>query len=157
MFAKLFSRPGSPDTSRNRTGETQADEQESLAHAAAMLFFEVAWADHDITSDECARIDACLQDLFGISQGSAQRLAAAVHTEHAQATSIYPFTRRVKDSLSADERYRLMVALWQIALADQNLASYEESAIRRISELLHVSHSGFIRAKREARDLRKST
>lgn len=145
MFAKLFSRPGVD------SDETEVDEGESLAYAAAMLLFEVAWADHEITPEELARIDASLQSLYGVSQGAAQRLAERVRIEHVRATSMYPFTRKVKDTLNADDRYQLMVALWQLALADEDLGTYEESAIRSISELLHVSHRDFIRAKLEAK------
>lgn len=147
MFAKLFSHLEA------NTPETEVDERESLAYAAAMLLFEVAWADHEITPEELVRIDASLQSLFGVSQGSAERLAERARIEHVQATSMYPFTRQVKEALNADERYKLMVALWQLALADEALGTYEESAIRRISELLHVSHGAFIRAKLEAKRL----
>lgn len=151
MFAKLFSRHESDAT------ETQAQERESLAYAAAMLLFEVAWADHEITPEELLRIDASLQALFHVSPGSAARLAERAQIEHLDATSMYPFTRKVKDALDAKERYELMVALWRLALADADLGTYEESAIRRIAELLHVSHSAFIRAKLEAKRLQELT
>ena len=145
MFSKLLARLGTD------VEEAEEDPSESLAYAAAMLLFEVAWADHDISPEEIARIDASLQSLFGVTQGVAKRLAERARIEHLDATSLYPFTREVKAALSAQERYRLMVALWRIALADETLANYEESAIRSISELLHVSHKDFIRAKLEAK------
>ena len=151
MFAKLFS-SDEPDSA-----ESEVDEQESLAYAAAMLLFEVAWADHEITPEELLRIDASLQSLFGVTQGTAQRLAERARIEHVEATSMYPFTREVKDALDADERYILMVALWQLALADEDLGTYEESAIRSIAELLYVSHRNFIRAKLEAKRLQGSS
>lgn len=150
MFAKLFTRD-EPDSAK-----TEVDEQESLAFAAAMLLFEVAWADHEVTPEELARIDASLQFLFGVSQGTAQRVAERARIEHVEATSMYPFTREVKDALNAEERYKLMVALWRIALSDEDLGTYEESAIRSISELLYVSHRDFIRAKLEAKRLQGS-
>ncbi len=151
MFAKLFSRD-EPDSA-----ESGVDERESLAYAAAMLLFEVAWADHEITPEELLRIDTSLQSLFGVTKGTAQRLAERARIEHVEATSMYPFTRRVKDALDADERYKLMVALWQLALADEDLGTYEESAIRSMSELLYVSHRNFIRAKLEAKRLQGSS
>ncbi len=145
MFAKLRAHFAAD------TLESEADTSESLPLAAAMLLFEVAWADHDISSQEIDRIDASLQSLFGVSHGVAERLAEQARVEHVKATSIYPFAREVREALDADERYQLMVALWQLALADELLATYEESAIRRISELLYVSHRDFIRAKLEAK------
>ena len=148
MFAKLAAR-------LNRDGPEsfpKDDDQASVAHAAAMLLFEVAWADHEVTQAEIERVDASLQTLFGLSAGVAGELAEQVRSEHSEATSIYPFAREVKDCLNAEERYRLMVALWRLALADREIAPYEEAAIRSISELLYVSHSNFIRAKLEAKN-----
>jgi len=145
MFDKLRARFGSD------APDSEADASESLGFAAAMLLFEVAWADHDISEEEVMRIDASLQSLFGISQDVTKRLAECARREHEDAISIYPFAREVKESLNAAERYQLMVALWRIALTDEALADYEESAIRRIAELLYVSHRDFIRAKLEAK------
>lgn len=149
MFAKLtahLNRDATEPLSEN-------DNQASVAHAAAMLLFEVAWADHEITSAEIERVDSSLQNLFGLSAGVAAELAERVRGEHSEATSIYPFAREVRDCLDAEERYRLMVALWRLALADREIAPHEEAAIRGISELLYVPHSGFIRAKLEAKAL----
>ncbi len=145
MFSKLRTH-FAPDTL-----ESKADTSESLPLAAAMLLFEVAWADHDISSEEIDRIDASLQSLFGVSHGVARRLAEQARVAHIEATSIYPFAREVREALDQGERYQLMIALWRLALADELLATYEESAIRRISELLYVSHRDFIRAKLEAK------
>ena len=149
MLAKLFQRTGSGSDAP----EIGTDPEASLPYAAAMLLFEVAWADHDISPDEIQRIDTSLQSLFGVSPGVAKQLAERARIEHVDATSIYPFTREVTGALDADQRYKLMVALWRIALADQALAVYEESAIRSIAELIHVSHRDFIRAKLEAKRL----
>lgn len=135
--------------------EPLAKEQDTVAHAAAMLLFEVAWADHEIKPEEISRVDASLQSLFGLSPGVAQDLAERARSEHREATSIYPFTSEVKQYLNAEERYRLLVALWRLALADQEVAAYEEASIRSISDLLHVSHRDFIRAKLEAKRLAK--
>jgi uncharacterized tellurite resistance protein B-like protein len=41
--------------------------------------------------------------------------------------------------------------MWRIAFADEKLNKYEESLIRQVAELIHVSHRDFIRAKHAAR------
>lgn len=149
MFAKLLASLGAD------APEVEADESDSIAFAAAMLLFEVAWADHDISEEEVRRIDASLCALFGLPEGVATRLAERARIEHVDATSVYPFVQKVRDALNAEQRYRLMVALWQIALVDEAIRDYEESAIRRIAELLYVSHRDFIRAKLEAKKARR--
>jgi len=45
----------------------------------------------------------------------------------------------------------------EIAFADGNIDKYEENLIRRVSDLIYVSHSDFIRAKISARDQGKAT
>mgnify|MGYP003316830790 CR=1 FL=1 len=43
-----------------------------------------------------------------------------------------------------------MTALWQVALADDYLDKYEESIIRKISDLIHLRHSEYIQCKANA-------
>ena len=45
-----------------------------------------------------------------------------------------------------------MTALWQVALADDYLDKYEESIIRKISDLIHLRHSEYIQCKSNARN-----
>jgi len=41
----------------------------------------------------------------------------------------------------------LIEKLWQVAFADHQLDKHEEHVIRRISDLIHVSHSDFMKTK----------
>ena len=41
----------------------------------------------------------------------------------------------------------LIKNMWEVAYADGNLDRYEEHLIRRVAELLYVSHSDFIKTK----------
>ena len=41
--------------------------------------------------------------------------------------------------------------MWAIAYADGDLDKYEEYIIRKVADLLHVSHSDFMHAKHTAR------
>ena len=41
----------------------------------------------------------------------------------------------------------LIEQIWRIILADDDVDKYEEHLVRRIAELLYVSHRDFIRAK----------
>jgi uncharacterized tellurite resistance protein B-like protein len=49
---------------------------------------------------------------------------------------------------------QLVAQFWQIAYADGVIDKYEEAAIRKVSDLLYVPHSDFIRAKLSAQALR---
>lgn len=118
--------------------------------AAAMLLFEVAWADHQLTQDEVDSMVAALESLFDIGEAAARALADRAIETHQSETSIYPFTRDINEVLTQDEKNDLITTLWRLALADQIVDKYEEHAIRRIADLLYVPHREFIRAKQRA-------
>ena len=64
-----------------------------------------------------------------------------------RATSLYEFTSLINENCSNDQKFSLMCSMWHIAHADGNIDRYEEHIIRRVSELIHISHSDYIRAK----------
>jgi len=47
--------------------------------------------------------------------------------------------------------------MWRVAMADNALSRYEEHVIRKVADLLYVSHSDFIRSKSEATSLLSAT
>ncbi len=118
--------------------------------AAAMLLFEVAWADHEIAVAEIESMVSALTQLFGIDESVARTLTNQAIVAHETETSIYPFTRAINDALSVEEKQHLLTTLWRLALADQIVDQYEEHTIRRIADLLYIAHRDFIRAKRDA-------
>jgi uncharacterized tellurite resistance protein B-like protein len=118
--------------------------------AAAMLLFEVAWADHEIMTAEIESMVSALTQLFGVEESAARALTDRAIETHETETSIYPFTRSINEALSIEEKQQLITTLWRLALADQIVDKYEEHAIRRIADLLYVPHRDFIRAKRDA-------
>ena len=118
--------------------------------AAAMLLFEVAWADHEILTAEIESMVSALTQLFGVEESAARALTDRAIETHETETSIYPFTRSINEALSIEEKQQLITTLWRLALADQIVDKYEEHAIRRIADLLYVPHRDFIRAKRDA-------
>ena len=62
-------------------------------------------------------------------------------------TSLFDFTSVINQEYSYPERCRIIKLLWQAAFADYHIHHYEEHLIRRISDLIYVSHSDFIQAK----------
>ena len=62
------------------------------------------------------------------------------------------FTSAIHEQWSNEQKLELLISLWRIAYADNDLDKYEEHIIRRIADLLYISHSDFIKAKITARD-----
>ena len=126
--------------------ESDTDDQH-IALAAAMLLLEVAWADHEIEERELALIRSSLIALYGISESQVESVITEAKLEHQEISSIFPFTRTLNEQLSTDERKRLLENLWRLNAFDGSAFHYEEGTIRKIAELLYLTHTDFIQAK----------
>jgi len=131
-------------------GSSVAPEQ-AAPMAAAMLLLEVAWADQNISDAELEATREAIQSMFGLTHDQVQSLVQQAKSEHDTAISMYPFTRSVNEALSMEEKRQLVELLWRLAGADSNVDVHEEYTIRRIADLLYVSHEDFITAKLQAR------
>ena len=64
-----------------------------------------------------------------------------------EAVSLYEFTAVINDQFDREQKIDLVEMLWRVAYADQELDQYEEYFVRKIADLLHVSHKDYIQAK----------
>ncbi|MEM7691531.1 MAG: TerB family tellurite resistance protein [Pseudomonadota bacterium] len=140
---KLFSEDS---TEQERT----TDETKRLA--AAALLIEVARADFQQDASEEASMAALLASTLKLSEAQVGELLSKAGEAVDQATSLYEFTRAVNDYYNREDKIELMTSLWQVAYADQSLDKYEEHIIRRIADLIYVSHEDFIRCKLKVRN-----
>lgn len=140
---KLFSEDS---TEQERT----TDETKRLA--AAALLIEVARADFQQDASEEASMAALLASTLKLSEAQVGELLSEAGEAVDQATSLYEFTRAVNDYYKREDKIELMTSLWQVAYADQSLDKYEEHIIRRIADLIYVSHEDFIRCKLKVRN-----
>ena len=123
------------------------DGQHLMHLAAAALLLEVSRADFDIQDKELEAIAAALQQRFDFTKGEVQNLINLAVTEQDTYVSIHPFVNIINGKCSADEKRMLLQDLWHIAYADNKLDKYEEYQIRKIANLLHLSHRDFIQTK----------
>ncbi|WP_027966717.1 TerB family tellurite resistance protein [Halomonas halocynthiae] len=119
----------------------------SLELAAAALLCEVMRADYHQDDAETDLLRDTLSKRFKLSESAVADLMQLAQSKVESSVDHYQFVSLLNDHYSRDERYTLVVAMWRLAYADGELAPLEEHRIRRISALLHLSHSDFIRAK----------
>lgn len=133
---------------------TETPEPDSLDvnDAAAVLLIEVMMADHDLDERERDCISDILVERLQCSKAEALTCIEQAMKRHEDSYDMHQFVRIVNEEFDEENRYRLVVDLWKVALADGRLDKYEDQRIRRINELMHLHHSHFIRAKSEARD-----
>lgn len=104
-------------------------------------------ADHQFTPAEQQQLRASLARKFSLSPRALNELIDSALQESERATSIHQFTQLVNSHCDNSEKFALVKAMWEIALADGELDKYEEHSIRKMADLLYVPHSEFIRAR----------
>ena len=127
------------------------DEKHQQNLAAASLMVEVMVIDRDISDKELAAIKNIIEDQFNLKNNEIEKLLELAKDEVSEATSLYQFTRLINDHFDQKKKNDLISNLWQIAFADNVLDKHEEAIIRRIADLIHVSHSDFIKTKQAAK------
>jgi uncharacterized tellurite resistance protein B-like protein len=143
-LAELFDRAFADDD----RGEAALERRRhGVRLATALLLVEVARADfsEDLVEDEKAA--ELLREFFDLSDEDALLLVAEAKTEADHAASLQTFTRRLHERLSAQEKLGVVEMLWKVALSDGRLDKYEDHVVRKIADLLYVSHRDIIRIR----------
>ncbi len=138
----------------SRDQETAAVAEERARIAAAALLVEVVRSDDHFSDVERQSVLESVRRKFGIGAEAARQLIDLAETEAREAHDYYQFTSRINAGFSPERKQQLIDELWRVAYADDILHRHEEHLIRRVADLLHVSHSAFIRGKLRAQRAR---
>ncbi|XOV82013.1 MAG: TerB family tellurite resistance protein [bacterium] len=130
--------------------ETDSKLQIDPPLAAAVLMFEVVWADHQINDREVQVMSELLARQFNLDNQRVTEVISASRTRHEDSVGVFPFTRVINEALSAEEKYEVIKSMWTIALVDNELDVLEEHTIRRVADLIYLPHARFIAAKKAA-------
>ena len=125
----------------------EQDNTEIINNACAALLIETALADKVFNDEELASMKQTLKIIYKVEEKDIDELIDESKKKVSESTSLYEYTRLINDLCDYEEKLRLINNLWSIAFADQQLDKYEEYLIRKISDLLHVSHKDFIQQK----------
>ena len=122
-----------------------------LNNACAALLVEIAFADKEFDETEKTSLKLTLMETYAIEEADIDEIIKDAENTVAESTSLYGYTRIVNDEFEYDDKLSLLKNLWKVAYADGNLDKYEEHLIRKISDLIHISHSDYINIKLEVR------
>lgn len=128
-----------------------ADTEHVLRLAIGALLLEMTHMDGEIWPEQRKAVETAVLDHFDLEEEEVKELLALAEAERAESTDYFQFTSLINDAYTQDEKIRLVEVLWQIAYANESLHKYEEHMVRKIADLLHVSHKAFIAAKFKAR------
>ena len=107
--------------------------------AAAALLIEAAHMDGEHDTVEADAISRAVKQRFDLSDDEAASLIEAAGERQSDAIELHTFTHQVKKNFSYDERVHLIEMLWEVVLADGELDQFEDSLLRRIAGLIHVT------------------
>ena len=123
----------------------------SLDKACSALLIEVAYADKVLDESEINSLRESLKETYDIDEQIIDELISEAKKTVDESTSLYEYTRVVNDEFNYSDKLELLSRIWKLAFADGNLDKFEDHLIRKISDLVHISHSDFIRIKLENR------
>jgi len=142
LFANVAG--GSEIIAENRDRELQL--------ATAILLIEISRADFDQDEQELDTIRALLRGHLDLSRDEAGALVADAMQQADYSASLQAFTRQLHEELEYPEKLSIVDMLWRVALADSVLDKHEDHLIRKIADLLYVSHGDLIRIRNRVRD-----
>ncbi len=119
----------------------------ALNEAIATLLIEAARVDDNTTEADIAEAKKSLKLLANINSEQADVLIRKVSLPKNRPTSYLPLTKTINQNLDYDQKCVLIGAMWAIAHSDSHIDPHEDHIIRKISDLIYVSHRDFIDQK----------
>ena len=139
-------------SSKSSEENLKKEDDTSIMNACASLLIEAAFADKIFSETEIDSLKFTLVNKFDFNENEVQKLIHEAENIVEESTSLYEHTRLINDKSSYEDKLKLINSLWKIAYADNEIDKYEDHLIRKISNLLHVSHKDFISEKIKAKE-----
>ena len=124
--------------------DSKKNEQE-LTYAS--LLIEVINSDNKFDDRERDKLLEILSSKLEIHKEELDNFTELAQKQSEDSTSLYEFTREINDQYEYEEKVSLITDLWGIAYSDGKLDKYEDYVIRKIADLIYVSHADFIKSK----------
>lgn len=130
---------------------SSTDSEQETVHqlrlATAALFIEMTQQDHQVGDAEKQAVKRVLKQKFELDEAETEELYSIARKEARHATDYHQFTSLIASHFTQEQKIRVIEYLWEIAYADGELHKYEEHMVRRIADLIHVSHKDYIQTK----------
>lgn len=137
---------------RGETPEEAPMDESDTRTAVAALLVHAARVDDDYTDVERGLIEDILAYKYSMRAEDAKTLRQ--EGEEADDTSVdaFRFTHVIKTSLSEEERFAVLQALWSVVLSDEDRGEHEDALVRKLVDLMGMSSidSAHARQKVEA-------
>ena len=136
LFKKIFKR-----------GNDKVNDVPNINLSCAILLVEVSYADFHISDIEINSIINLFEEKLNLSKKDAEWLSEEAKNLHADTNCLRKYIKIINENYSNLQKKDLINMAWQIAKIDNVVDKHEEHRIRKLSELLHLNHSDFIKSK----------
>ena len=137
---------------QNISLETEVDIEHRLKLATAALMIEIMNQDGETKNEEVEAVKQALQTKFELTTTEIDELFTLASEEARQSVDLYQFTSLIREHFSSEKKIKTIEYLWTVAYADNHLDPHEEHLIRRIADLLYVTHQDFMKTKHKVQE-----
>ena len=129
------------------TEDSEGGKDHALRLATTALLIEMMRMDDHFHEAEQAALMQEIKSRFKLGDLETDALIELASEELKNSTDYFQFTSLINQHFQYDEKVKIVESLWEVAYADGDLDIDEEYLVRKISELIYVSHQDFISAK----------
>ncbi len=116
------------------------------------LIYEVIIADHEISPEEIDLSAKLVEYYFRIPKDKNKSEFLKLADKQHFNTDLSQFTKRLKTSLSYEQRMDIILICWQVLMADGIEDKLETSTVRTLSTLLGLEDKDFIIIRNRVKD-----
>ncbi|MCH8263021.1 MAG: TerB family tellurite resistance protein [Proteobacteria bacterium] len=132
--------------------EEDGDLDHQLKLATAALLIEMMFQDDQVHDEEIDTVKTALRERFDLTDDECQKLFELAEEEVGDAVDYHQFTSLIAKEFTQAQKIKVIELLWSVAYADSHLDSLEEHMVRKIADLIYVSHKDFIKTKLKIQD-----
>lgn len=132
---------------KNISPEGNGDLEHELKLATAALLIEMMYQDDQVHEKEIDAAKKALTEKFGLTEDEYHALFALAEEEVKEAVDYHQFTSLIAREFTQAQKIKVVELLWSVAYADSHLDSMEEHMVRKIADLIYVSHKDFMKTK----------
>jgi len=137
---------------KNISPEGNGDIDHELKLATAALLIEMMCQDDQVHDKEIDAAKKALREKFELTDDECQALFELAEDEVKEAIDYHQFTRLIASEFTQAQKIKVVELLWTVAYADSHLDSLEEHMVRKIADLIYVSHKDFMKTKHKVLD-----
>lgn len=140
---KKFFDKGVDGSCKNSAQKTKHD----VRIAVCALFVEMARIDGMFTPMEMESILSILKEKYGLSPEHAEAIMAEAQKELDESVDLWQFSNLINDNYTQDEKIEIIELLWRLVYMDGKMDRYEHYFMKKLKNLLRLSHNQLIEAK----------